>query len=76
MNVFVTGAAGFIGGSIATGLVRSAEQADELRALGITLVIGTLDDSALLADQALAADAVINAASSEHRWRCLGRSIQ
>ncbi|MGF6090077.1 NAD-dependent epimerase/dehydratase family protein [Pseudomonas sp. 18173] len=77
MNVFVTGAAGFIGGSIATGLikaghnvtglVRSAEQADELRALGITPVIGTLDDSDLLADQALAADAVINAASSDHR---------
>ena len=77
MNVFVTGAAGFIGGSIAmgliraghrvTGLVRSAEQADELTALGITPVIGTLDDSALLADQARAADAVINAASSDHR---------
>ena len=77
MNVFVTGAAGFIGGSIATGLiraghrvtglVRSAEQADELTALGITPVIGTLDDSALLADQARTADAVINAASSDHR---------
>ncbi|MDD0999954.1 NAD-dependent epimerase/dehydratase family protein [Pseudomonas sp. TNT2022 ID1044] len=77
MNVFVTGAAGFIGGSIATGLikaghsvtglVRNAEQADELKALGITPVIGTLDDSALLADQARAADAVINAASSDHR---------
>ncbi|WP_448694677.1 NAD-dependent epimerase/dehydratase family protein [Pseudomonas moraviensis] len=77
MNIFVTGAAGFIGGSIATGLVqaghkvtglvRSAEQADELKALGMNAVIGTLDDSQLLAEQARAADAVINAASSDHR---------
>ncbi|ROO06823.1 epimerase [Pseudomonas fluorescens] len=77
MNVFVTGAAGFIGGSIATGLVeaghqvtglvRSAEQAEELKAIGINAVIGTLDDKALLAEQARAADAVINAASSDHR---------
>ncbi|RON63893.1 epimerase [Pseudomonas fluorescens] len=77
MKVFITGAAGFIGGSIATGLVqaghnvtglvRSAEQADELKALGITPVIGTLEDSTLLAAQASAADAVINAASSDHR---------
>jgi nucleoside-diphosphate-sugar epimerase len=77
MNVFVTGAAGFIGGSIATGLVRAGhhvtglvrtvEQASELTALGITPVIGTLEDGALLAEQARAADAVINAASSDHR---------
>ncbi|WP_419712145.1 NAD-dependent epimerase/dehydratase family protein [Pseudomonas sp. NFX224] len=77
MNVFVTGAAGFIGGSIATGLikaghsvtglVRNPAQAQELRALGITPVIGTLDGSALLTEQARAADAVINAASSDHR---------
>jgi nucleoside-diphosphate-sugar epimerase len=77
MNVFITGAAGFIGGSIATGLVqaghsvtglvRSVEQANELKALGINPIIGTLDDKALLAEQARAADAVINAASSDHR---------
>ncbi|KFE58005.1 NAD-dependent epimerase/dehydratase family protein [Pseudomonas syringae] len=77
MNVFITGSAGFIGGSIATGLVqrghqvtglvRSAEQADEMLALGITPVVGTLDDSALLTEHAAKADAVINAASSDHR---------
>ncbi|CAD5203593.1 NAD-dependent epimerase/dehydratase family protein [Pseudomonas sp. FEN] len=77
MNVFITGAAGFIGGSIATGLVkaghrvtglvRSAEQAEAMRHLGIAPVIGSLDDSLLLAEQARQADAVINAASSDHR---------
>lgn len=77
MNVFVTGAAGFIGGSIATGLVnaghhvtglvRSAEQSAEMTALGITPVIGTLDDAVVLTEQAHKADAVINAASSDHR---------
>ena len=76
MNVFVTGAAGFIGGSIATGLVkaghrvtglvRSAEQAAEMTALGITPVLGTLDDASVLTEQAHKADAVINAASSDH----------
>ncbi|WP_397450017.1 NAD-dependent epimerase/dehydratase family protein [Pseudomonas sp. NA-150] len=76
MNIFITGSAGFIGGSIATalvkkghqvtGLVRSAEQAEEMSALGITPVMGTLDDSALLTEQARKADAVINAASSDH----------
>ena len=77
MKVFVTGAAGFIGGSIAaglvraghqvTGLVRRPEQAEALRRLGIEPVIGDLDDRALLIAQAQAADGVINAASSDHR---------
>lgn len=77
MNIFITGAAGFIGGSIATGLldkghhvtglVRSAEQAGELTSLGIVPVIGTLDDAAMLTEQAHKADGVINAASSDHR---------
>jgi len=77
MNIFITGSAGFIGGSIATGLikkghkvtglVRSAEQAAEMTALGITPIVGTLDESALLTEQARKADAVINAASSDHR---------
>jgi nucleoside-diphosphate-sugar epimerase len=77
MKVFVTGAAGFIGGSIAaalvragnqvTGLVRDAAQLRALETIGVEGVVGTLDDVALLTGQARAADAVINAASSDHR---------
>ncbi|QKJ86936.1 NAD-dependent epimerase/dehydratase family protein [Paramixta manurensis] len=76
MKVFLTGAAGFIGGSIAeglvraghdvTGLVRKQEQAEALAKLGIPAVVGTLDDASLLTRQAKQADAVINAASSDH----------
>ncbi|MET0962656.1 MAG: NAD-dependent epimerase/dehydratase family protein [Noviherbaspirillum sp.] len=77
MKVFITGAAGFIGGSIAaalvraghqvTGLVRDAAQLPELESIGVRGVLSTLNDSALLIEQAKAADAVINAASSDHR---------
>ncbi|MDR3411863.1 MAG: NAD-dependent epimerase/dehydratase family protein [Formivibrio sp.] len=77
MNIFITGAAGYIGGSVARhlqdaghtlrGLVRNPEQADRLAALGIAPVLGTLDDHDLLVLEAQQADAVINAASSDHR---------
>ncbi|MGF6843212.1 nucleoside-diphosphate-sugar epimerase [Paraburkholderia youngii] len=76
MKIFVTGASGFIGGSIAAhlaraghqvrGLIRKPEHSAELQRLGIDPVIGTLDDRALLIAEAQAADAVINAASSDH----------
>jgi uncharacterized protein YbjT (DUF2867 family) len=74
MNIFLTGAAGYIGGSVATalldaghrvrGLVRGPAQADAVRARSITPLLGTLDDTALLAGAARAADAVINAANA------------
>lgn len=77
MKVFVTGAAGFIGGSIAAGLVkagheviglvRKPEQIAELQKIGVAGVVGSLDDRDLLIAQARAADAVINAASSDNR---------
>jgi nucleoside-diphosphate-sugar epimerase len=77
MQVLVTGASGYIGGSVATallgaghrvvGLVRSDERAAEVRARGIEPLIGTLDDAGLLAEAARAADAVINAANAGHR---------
>jgi nucleoside-diphosphate-sugar epimerase len=76
LKIFVTGASGFIGGSIAAhlvraghqvrGLIRKPEHSAELQRLGIEPVIGTLDDRELLIAEAQAADAVINAASSDH----------
>jgi nucleoside-diphosphate-sugar epimerase len=77
MHVFVTGATGFIGGSVAvrlraaghtvSGLTRGGGKAEKLAESGIEPVIGTLDDSALLAARARDADAVVNAADSDHR---------
>ncbi len=76
MKVFLTGATGYIGGSLAQqllaeghdlrALVRDETKAAALVQRGITPVIGTLDDAPLLSDEAQSADAVINAASSDH----------
>jgi nucleoside-diphosphate-sugar epimerase len=77
MKVFVTGASGYIGGSVAAGLlaaghavkglVRSEQRAQQVRALGIEPAIGTLNDAPLLAQLAREADAVVNAANSDDR---------
>ncbi|MGP4101013.1 NAD-dependent epimerase/dehydratase family protein [Nonomuraea sp. KM90] len=77
MNVFVTGASGLIGGTVAmrllaaghtvTGLTRDHTKAAALAGLGIEPVVGTLDDAGVLAGQAARADAVVNAADSDHR---------
>jgi nucleoside-diphosphate-sugar epimerase len=77
MKVFCTGASGYIGGSVAahfvaaghqvTGLVRSPEKADAVRARGIQPLLATLDDGEHLAQAANAADIVVNAASADHK---------
>lgn len=76
MRVFVTGATGYIGGTIAlalrdaghavTGLTRSDAGADLLAGAGISAVRGSLDDGAVLARAAGAADAVIHTADADH----------
>jgi uncharacterized protein YbjT (DUF2867 family) len=76
MQIFVTGATGFIGGSLARrlvenghrvhGLVRSRDKAHLLEQSGIQPVVGTLDDDAVLTEAARQADAVIDAASADH----------
>ena len=77
MRIFLTGASGFIGGAVAValcsaghrvhGLVRSEAKAELVTRHGVEPVIGRLDDAAVLQVEARAADAVINAASSDHR---------
>lgn len=76
MNIFITGASGYIGGSVAAalikkghkvrGLTRSESVAEQLKTYGIDPVMGSLDDFELLMDQASKADAVINTANADH----------
>lgn len=75
MKVLVTGATGYVGGSVAAklmaaghhivGLVRSEEGASRLEAVGIEPLKGSLTSLSLLRDSARGVDAVINAANSD-----------
>ncbi|NIO41796.1 MAG: NAD-dependent epimerase/dehydratase family protein [Burkholderiales bacterium] len=77
MKVFITGVAGFIGGSVAvslikaghdvSGLVRSEARARDVEPFGIKAVIGDLSDLTTLEKAANGADAVINIADSDNR---------
>lgn len=74
MRIFVTGATGYIGGSVAerliasghqvVGLARSAESIPLLKDRGMESVLGTLDDPEIITKAAHEADAVIHAASA------------
>lgn len=75
-TIFLTGATGYIGGTLATrlvetghqvrGLVRGAESAALLVQRGIEPVLGGLDDLDLLTQEARGADGVVNTASADH----------
>jgi nucleoside-diphosphate-sugar epimerase len=76
MKIFLTGATGYIGGSIGdalvkrghavTGLVRTEDGAKQLQARGMKTVLGTLDDSAVITQASREADAVIDTAEANH----------
>ncbi len=78
MKIFLTGATGYIGGSVAVklidaghqvlGLTRSKEKAQQLDKMGIEPVVGSLTDSRLLIETTQKSDAVINAADSDNPW--------
>src|SRR5215831_1944305 len=77
MKFFITGASGYIGGSVAaallaaghqvSGLARSDDVAAALAKIGMTPVRGTLDDADVLAKAAHTADVTVNAANAGHR---------
>lgn len=76
MKIFVTGAGGYIGGTVSMrlisqghevlGLVRNDDAANRLAQSGIEPVMGTLDDTNLLIKLAQSSDAVINTANADH----------
>ncbi|MEQ1611800.1 MAG: NmrA family NAD(P)-binding protein, partial [Hyphomicrobiaceae bacterium] len=73
---FLTGATGYIGGSVAAalverghlvrGLVRSPDKAAHLAERGVTPVLGDLGNCDLLTSEARASDGVINTANADH----------
>jgi nucleoside-diphosphate-sugar epimerase len=75
LNVFMTGASGYIGGAVADallraghavrGLARSEEAAGKLRAHGIEPVRGELSSHGVVRNAARSADAVINCANAD-----------
>jgi nucleoside-diphosphate-sugar epimerase len=77
MKIFITGASGYIGGSVAaallaaghrvSGLARSDDVAVALAKSGMTPVRGALDDAEVLAKAACDADVTVNAANAGHR---------
>jgi nucleoside-diphosphate-sugar epimerase len=75
-KVFVTGATGYIGGSVAVhllnngytvaGLARKEADLPRLKALGIQPVLGDINAVEIITEQAKTADAIINAASADN----------
>lgn len=75
LKIFMTGASGYIGGTVAaalrqaghalSGLARSEGAADKLRAHGIEPVRGELGSHSIVRNAARVADAVINCANAE-----------
>ncbi|KAJ3037417.1 hypothetical protein HDV00_001724 [Rhizophlyctis rosea] len=76
-KILLLGATGYIGGSILpvlleaqppyaiTALVRDASRASDFQSLGVTTVLGSLDDTALLTQLASDSDVVFNAADAD-----------
>ncbi|KAM6504225.1 NAD-P-binding protein [Amanita muscaria] len=80
VKFFITGATGYIGGSVLaqllkhpkrdlfeyTALVRSPEKAEKLKEFGVKTVIGSFTDEDVLTEQASKVDVVFSLASADH----------
>ncbi|KAF9969055.1 hypothetical protein BGZ73_008775, partial [Actinomortierella ambigua] len=81
LTVFITGQTGYIGGTaidqllknpvaqekfVYRSLVRSEANAKDIQALGITPVLGSLDDTNLLTDETAKADIILHFAHADH----------
>lgn len=76
-KVFITGTAGYIGGSVAarlvaagyqvSGLTRHESNIARLKTIGVEAVVGDMQDTALLKECAEKADIVVNAADSDNQ---------
>lgn len=79
INIFLTGATGYVGGAVLerllnhpdysrfriTAIVRSTEKADKLRKLGINVVVGSHSDADIVIENAAKADVVFTAADCD-----------
>ncbi|KAF9449168.1 NAD(P)-binding protein [Macrolepiota fuliginosa MF-IS2] len=78
-KIFITGATGYIGGSVLerlqshpdtssfeiTAIVRSAQKAEGFKKFGVNAVVGSFSDAQLLEDLTAAADVVVDTANAD-----------
>lgn len=86
MHIFVTAGTGFVGSAVVrtllarghrvTALVRNPAKAQPIRALGATLLVGDMRQSASYVSQVAAADVVIHCAQLTTAGRLTKRAIQ
>jgi len=76
-KIFITGATGYIGGSVLaklleskkydiSALVRAPEKAEVLKRHGVKPIVGTLDDADIISQAVFESDVTIEVASSDH----------